>query len=237
MPSYIVRNENFRDEVIKYSYPFDEQSTLEDEELYIGTDLFLDAVFYLKEPAELPISIGVVDGTYGELEEVLFIFTDASGVEIGRAPAGFDSTEVTVLSPRGVPVGCVVLHPEGLARFIGRVSGKVFSILSSVATFLLDVCHVVNAPQLRYFIVDGEAVHGDVEIVARHGCVFVVDENGEIRLDIIGDLPTLNLGRNPVLSVNGVRNQSIWLAGHPRGNLRIINEDGVIRFAQAKDIT
>jgi len=47
MPSYIIRNGNFRDEVTRYSYPFDELSSLEDENVFIGTDLLIDASLYI----------------------------------------------------------------------------------------------------------------------------------------------------------------------------------------------
>ncbi len=84
MPSYIIRNGNFRDEVTRYSYPFDELSSLEDENVFIGTDLLIDASLYIKEAAELPLYISTVDGTYGEKDEVRLLISDKTGVEVGR---------------------------------------------------------------------------------------------------------------------------------------------------------
>ena len=54
MPQIPLRNEEYRDELLKFSYPFDERSSLENEEVFIGSDLILDAIIHLKEAAELP---------------------------------------------------------------------------------------------------------------------------------------------------------------------------------------
>jgi hypothetical protein len=236
MPSYIIRNGNFRDEVTRYSYPFDELSSLEDENVFIGTDLLIDASLYIKEAAELPLHISTVDGTYGEKDEVRLLISDKTGVEVGRVTLDYDTKEAEVIGTRGVPVGILVFNPVGLARFIGRVTGNIFKLMPSVASFLLDVSHVSEATHLRYVIVDGTAVSGDIRIIARHGCRFEVTDNGELRLDIVGD-PHQTLSRQPVVSINGVKNRSIWLANHPRSNLRIDNSEGAIRFVQAGEAT
>jgi len=234
MPSYVVRNEKFRDEVLKYAYPFDEQSELETEELFIGTDLFVDAVFYVKVDAELPLYVGVVDGTAEALDQVKFIIYDSDGNNVGECIADTESEAVQVFH-RGLPVGAIVFDPDGLKRFIGRVSGKVVPLLSDVAQFLLDCCHVSRATHLRAVGADS-LVSGDVKIVARRGCRFVQEGDGSLRLDIVAGNEALD-SRQPVVSINGVRNTSIWLANHPRANLRISNENGQLTFAQAKDLT
>jgi hypothetical protein len=233
MPSYVIRNENFRDEVLKYSYPFDEQSELESQELYIGTDLFIDAVFYIKTDAELPLYIGVVDGTSGTIGQAKIIIYDARGTNVGECVVDGSTEACSVLS-RGIPVGALVFNPEGLQRFIGRVSGKVINLLPDVASFLLDCCHVNRTRHLRA-VNAGKLVSGDVRIVARHGCRFVVDSQNRLRLDILAGDQGLET-RQPVTSINGVRNTSIWLENHPRANLRISTENGHLTFAQAKDL-
>ena len=233
MPAYSIRNENFRDEVIKFSYPFDEQSALEDNSIFLGPDLFIDAVFYLKTEVTLPIYISIVDGTYGTLDEVLFVFADKTGQTVGSAVISYIKAEATVYNAQQVPIGAIVLNPGAVDRFIGSVVGKVFPLLSSVAAFLIDTCHVAKTPHLRYVEVGEEALDDVVKIVARHGCRFrLVD--GVLCLDLIGS-PAADTDRSPVRSINGVRSRSIWLQGHPRANLRISNADNKITFIQAKD--
>ena len=234
MPSYVVRNENFRDEVLKYAYPFDEQSELENDEVFIGTDLFIDAIFYIKTDAELPLYIGVVDGTEEALDKVKFIIYDSTGTNVGECVVDHNTTAITV-SSSGIPVGALVFNPDGLQRFIGRVAGKTLTLLPDVATFLIDCCHVSRTSHLRA-VVAGSPVSGDVKIVARHGCRFAINDEGRLQLDILAGSEEID-SRQPVLSINGVRNQSIWLENHPRANLRITNEDGQLTFAQAKDLT
>lgn len=236
MPSYVVRNQNFRDEVLKYSYPFDEQSLLEDDELYIGTDLFIDAVFYLKEAAELPLYIAVIDGTYGEIEEAQVLIAEAGGTVVGRAALNYDSDTVTVTGTRGFPVGALVLNHDGLQRFLGKVAGKVFNLLPDVASFCLDTSHVSAVNHLRYVAYGEAAARGNVRIVARHGVRFSVTAEGAIALDVLGESAGTG-DRRPIRSINGVRNRSIWLNGHPRSNLRISTEDGQLSFVAAGDDT
>jgi hypothetical protein len=236
VPSFQIRNEVLRDELIKFSYPFDERSELENDDVFIGTDLFLDAIFYLKESASLPIHISTVDGTFGSLEDIQFLFSDSAGRLVGRTGATFETETCNVLNENGVLTGVVVFHPLGLRRFIGQVTGRVFQLLPAVATFVPDICHVVRTPHLRYLAVDGTAVHGNVRIVARHGVKFDVAPEGELFLSIVGDPPT-DENQLSVISINGVRNRSIWLATHPRLNLRIETEEGLIRFTKARDDT
>lgn len=232
MPTYAVINENFRDEAIKHAYPFDENSRLEDADVYIGTDLVIDAVFSIKEPVSLPLNIRVVDGTVGP-QQVRFTIADSKGNDIGSTVASYDVTTTQVVNAAGVLVGAMVFSPDGMARFIGRVAGSTFILLPDVASFLLDVCHVSRTPHLRYFRISGTAVYGDVTFVARHKCRFVRTSSG-LRLDIVGDPPAAS-GLRPVLSVNKVHSQSIWLANHPKANLRISGDGGILKFSQASE--
>jgi hypothetical protein len=234
MPSYVVRNQNFRDEVTKFSYPFDERSLLETEELFIGTDLFLDAIIYLKEPAELPLHIREVDGTYGELEDVLFRIADNNGNEVATSVLNYGVCTSDVVSPKGVNVGTFVFNLAGSQRFISNVAGTLITLQSDVATFSPDVTHVAKTPHLRYVSTGTDHVSGTVNIIARHGVRF--DSNaGVMQLSVVGDNSSVLFATTPIISVNGVRNQSIWLAAHPRANLRLSTEGNVITFIAARD--
>jgi hypothetical protein len=234
VPSFQIRNESYRDELIKFSYPFDERSELENDDVFIGTDLFLDAIFYLKEPATLPIHISTVDGTFGQQDEIQFFFADKTGLVVGRTAANFNTEVANVLNEHGVLTGVVVFHLDGLMRFIGQVTGKVHNLLPDVAAFLPDVCHVAKVPHLRYISVGRTTVKNDVSIVARHGLTFEVDSENRISLNIVGDPPTFE-GAPPIVSINGVRNRNIWLAAHPQLNVRIETTPTSIRFVKARD--
>jgi len=237
MPSFSIRNENYRDELIKFSYPFDELSSLEEGDVYIGTDLIIDAIIHLKTPAVLPLHISEVDGTHGSLEEARFIISDNSGTIVGFSDIAFDKCQSEVYSPTGVYIGVLVFNLPGMQRFIGRITGKVYQLSTSTARFSIDVCHVSTVDHLRYVEAAGTAVDGTVTIVARHGVKFDLTDEGALRLSIVGDPVALFSGGQPVLSVNGVRNRSIWLANHPRANLRIASGDNQLTFIQAKDST
>jgi len=237
MPAYIVRNENYRDEVIKYNYPFDERSSLQNSEVFIGTDLLLDAVIYLKQAAELPLYIRAIDGTYGAAQDVQLLIADGSGAVVARSNFSYNTCTADILNNQGVSVGLLVFYGPGLQRFIGQVSGKLIELNRDVAVFSLDVTHVAKTPQLRYASINDLAVQGDVRVVARHGVKFEVSDEGALSLNIIGDPVSSIFGGTPIRSINGVANQSIWLEGHPRANLRISSADGAINFIAARDAT
>jgi hypothetical protein len=84
--------------------------------------------------------------------------------------------------------------------------------------------------------VDGMLLQGPVEIQARHG-VRWRDEGTSLHLDILGDIPEDGDTRQPVLSINGVTNSTIWLNTTPESNLRIDTDSEAVIFGQAKDIT
>lgn len=237
MPSYVVRNENYRDELLKYSYPFDERSSLQTSDIFIGTDLILDAVIYLKQAASLPLHISTIDGTYGSAEDVLLLISDSTGSIQARAVINYETDTADIVNNQGVSVGLLVMYPPGVRRFIGSVTGRSFKLLGDVAAFSLDVTHVSKAPYLRYTSVNGIALHGDVQVVARHGVRFAVSEKGALSLNIVGEPVSTLFGRKPIQSINGVRNKSIWLEGHPRANLRLSSANGALNFTAARDAT
>jgi hypothetical protein len=237
MPSFIVRNENYRDEVLKFSYPFDERSTLENDQIFIGTDLLLDAIIYLKEPAELPLYISEIDGTYGTPTQVRLFISDNTGTVVATTTVEFKNCYSDVISTRGVSVGTFVFYAPALQRFISRTVGKVFQLLPTVASLSLDATYVAKTSHLRYVAAGEAAAEGNVRIVARHGVKWEVSDEGRLSLNIVGDRFDVLGNLTPIKSVNGVANKSIWLAGHPRANLRLSVENGQIVFTQAKEAT
>ena len=237
MPSYIVRSENYRDELLKFSYPFDERSSLQEESLFIGPDLLLDAIIYLKTPAELPLHISQADGTYGTLQQAQFLIADANGAIVARAVLDLDCETTDVLNNDGQSVGLLVMHRPGLQRFLSDVSGQIIDLNSDTATFSLDVTHVATVPYFRYIAVDKVVPEGDhIRLIARHGVQFTYDGEN-LSLNILGDSPSLLFDTEPIRSINGVANPSIWLAGHPRANLRVSSANSRITFVAVRDAT
>lgn len=235
MPDYVLRNDNFRDEVLQYAYPFDDRSRLEGEHVVFGSDLVIDAVVYSKEAAELPFFISEVDGTAGDPNEALLTISDSAGDAVATTLVG--KQEVSYLTTAaGVSAGLLVFNVISLRRFVGRVTGNRVSLLPDVATFSLDVSHVSTTPHFRYLVADDKALSGVVKVVARHKVWFGTNKLGQVTINVSGDSPTGATGAL-VRSINGVANQSIWLAGHPRGNLRISTADGNIKFVRAEDAT
>jgi hypothetical protein len=233
MPGFVLRNEVRRDELIKFAYPFDETSTLETDELFIGTDLVLDAMLFPKTAVTAPLRIDQIDGTANPPRFRLLI-KDAVGTLVGTADVGPTPETIRVLSPDNLLVGLLVLNHEAVQRFAGAVSGRLFQLQADTAVFSLDVTHISRVPYLRWLKVQGQALVGSVSIVARHGCRWAQDTDG-VRLDVFADYPGSATSKPGVRSVNGVVNRSIWLANHPRLNLRIDSRDNKLTFRHVRD--
>jgi len=234
MPSFSVRNGEYRDELIKYSYPLDEASTLEEGDVYIGTDLFLDAVLFFKEPSvELPIYISTVDGTSGGDDECNIVLSDATDARVAEALVSLSSDVANVYNNAGVLVGTLVMNMPALQRFIGSITGTLANLQPDTAVFSLDVSFVNRADHMRYISVGSSAVTNDITWVARHGCRWRL-ELGILYLDMVGDREEI-LSTEPVISINGVTAKSIWLTNHPESNIRINTANDRLEFTAARD--
>ena len=241
MPLVTVRNEAYRDAAVKYAFPFDANSELEDEHVYIGTDLVIDAAFFFKDPTvTLPVHLSLVDGTVGEQQDVGLWLSDDAGAFVASgsikwrrvARSCTDTLVVEAYSPKGVFTGLLVFDRVSLLRFMGRVAGEFYEMLPGVATLVVDTCHVSGAEHLRYIETDENTVTGDIRIVAGHGLAFR-QNNGVLQLDMVGDTPE---DATPLLqTINGVRHPSIWLAIHPQLNVRIDSTGDTLRFVDVRD--
>lgn len=234
MSDPVYRNEEYRDELIKFSYPFDEESTLENDQVFIGPDLLLDAILFFKEDLELPIYISEIDGASGETDDFSLILSDNTTRIVGRAVVTKDEEKVEVLDNRGALVGFLIVHQPGFQRFSRTISGKIVRLNSDVAKFSLDVCHTSKAPHLRAIVTDTSRASGDVKIVARHAVNWLLSEEGKLSLNVYAD-PLDSL--RPVRSINGVENPSIWLTHHPLLNVRIVSKPNRLEFRYARDDT
>jgi len=235
MPSFTIRNENFRDEVVKNPYPFDPSANLEDNEVYIGTSTVLDAVFYMKQHVTLPLFISRLDGTEQELQDIRIEISDSAGTIVGNAVADFD-TEILTVYDGAVDVGKLLVDVSGIRRLIGRVAGRFYEFDELFAPFAVDVCTSSERASLRYVKVGDEIAYGDVKIVARHGVSFELNGD-QLQINVLGSTQALaGEPRLPLQSVNSVSNPSIWLANAPESNLRIVTEDGKITFHKAREV-
>lgn len=237
MPTLPIRNEELRAGLARESYPFDANSSLATDSYILGPDVFLDAALYFKTPVELPVHISSVDGTYGTTREALLGIRDASGQEAGTAVLRYDEDVHRVVNSDGVEIGILVTQVAGLRRLMGQTHGRVALFDETVAVFVLDVCKVVATAHLRYVRHAGQALHGNVKLVAGHGVRWTQNQDGSVQLDVVGAPESGTEGLVPLRSLNLVANASMWLAAAPESNLRVDSRSGAIRFVAAGDET
>jgi hypothetical protein len=236
MAETYYRNEVYRDYLLKVPYPFDSNFSYIVEDVYIGTDIFLDALFYIKQDVTLPISILTIDGTYGTETQVRLEFADALGTAIGYAVIESEAERANVLNPDGINIGVLVLSIDGSGRFVTATKTRYFNLTPGDLTFHMDTCKVSEVRAVRYVATAEGATYGtQVQIVARHGVQWRMDGD-VLALDLLGELPS-STSQQVVLSVNGVANPSIWLNATPTNNLRLRTTQAGLHFGQAKDLT
>lgn len=243
MPGYVHRNENYRAELLTVNYPFSERSPLETDEVFIGTDVFIDAVIYLKEAAELPLHISSIDGTQSDLAAAVINLSDDTGQLKATCELVSGVEEHSVYSTEGSIAGVIVTNPAGLTRMLGRVAGGLFDLLQSTAEFMPDVTFINTVRNLRNvrvnerYVAEGnpqQASQQEISIVAGHGVKFTLDDE-VLRLHLLGDAEAVL--QNGLRSINGVSSPSLWLATHPRSNLRLSSENGQLNFIAGRDAT
>jgi hypothetical protein len=235
MPSFVLRNQNFRDEVTKVPYPFDKFFIEEIDNIYLGYDSFIDASFFFKTDVQLPISISQIDGTFGAPEELRFVFVDDDNTTVGTCDVTLGDSIGRVLNIHGVLVGLITFDMVGLDRVIAQADGQITTVIPGEATLSIDTCKVLKSRNLQYLALGGESIEGVTKIQARHGVQWR-DEGGVLHLDVLGDVPEDGNTGQPILSVNGVVNPTIWLTNTAESNLRISTNKDSIEFGQAKDI-
>ena len=113
MPNYVIRNQNFRDQVLQVPYPFDAFFTGEVDDINIDNDIFLDAHFYFKTPTELPISITEIDGTFGDEDVIRLRVSDAGGNNAGVCVFQSGDIRAAFFNSKGVDIGTVVMDSLG----------------------------------------------------------------------------------------------------------------------------
>lgn len=217
--SFSYRNHAYRDELPKYAYPFEEYARLANDDVVIGTDLLIDACFFIKKPVVFPLHISSFDGTAGTTGQFAVYVSDDEGTSQGSALVTVSSENAEVTTAEGVLVGMLLFNTAVLRRFCGSVAGKLVPCQPDVAPFSLDVCHALRSNTVRHIEAGGSAVTGAVTLVARHGCRFAVAA-GVVQLDIVGD-EALSAEQNPIRTINGVGATSLWLTNSPTTNVRV----------------
>lgn len=235
MPSFTIRNEAYRDVLPTVPYPFDTFFAEEVDDVFIGNDIFLDAMFYFNTEVQLPVQIGSIDGIYGTDSVVKCNLEDDTGSTIGYflLEDGHDLLEVK--DNFDARCGLINVDPSTAENLIAQVRGRFIPIPTGDMAFCIDCCRVKRSTGVPYIAAGGAVASGAVKLVARHGCQFRKTNTG-LALDVLGDPISLDGSGVPIKSVNGVVSQHIWLNGTPECNLRI-SSNQVLSFNQAKDVT
>ena len=178
---------DWRDDNGQRKYPFADDATLIGDTLTISKALFIDGRLYpVGGNEDLFLSSVTRDGSI-----ITFAITATGAGEL--ATGSYDVTdipesgEIAFHDAYGRPAGMLLATEQSLEAFSGLNSGT-YEFLSAQARFATAV--VVPQPEVgvRGFILpDGETLFGDVWIVGEDGVVVRRDEDGSLRIDLIGD--------------------------------------------------
>ena len=178
---------DWRDDNQQRRYPFADDATLVGDDLTLQNTLFIDGRLY---------PVGGNEELYLNRitrEESTITFAIAATGPGEIATASYDVTdipetgELAFHDAYGRPAGMLLSTETALEAFSGLNSGTHEFILEQTR-FATAV--VVPQPEIgvRGFILeDGETLFGDVWIVGEDGVVVRRDDDGSLRIDIVGD--------------------------------------------------
>ena len=178
---------DWRDDNVQRKYPFADDATLVGADLTLPNSLFLDGrlypvggneTLYLNRVAreESTITFAIFATGPGELATASYDVTDIP-----------ESGELAFYDSYGRPAGMLLSSRTALEAFSGLNSGT-YEFIAAETQFAPAV--IVPQPEagVRGFVLpDGETLFGDVWIVGEDGVVVRRDEDGSLRIDLIGD--------------------------------------------------
>jgi len=178
---------DWRDDNDQRKYPFADDSTLVGDDLTIPAGLFIDGRLYpiggnedlfLSQVSRLGnvITFTISADGPGELATVMFDVTDI--------PA---SGELALHDVYGRPAGMLLASETALELFSGLNSGEYDFIISQTRFATAVVVPQPEAGVRGFVLPSGETVFGDVWVVGEDGVVVRKDDDGSLRVDLIGD--------------------------------------------------
>ena len=178
---------DWRAENEQRSYPFADDSTLTNGTVTLAKALFIDGRLYpIGGDAEL--YLGRITRAGNNIE---FAITTEVGGDL--AAASYDVTdipangELAFHDDYGRPAGMLLSSQEALQAFSGLNTGE-YEFLLAQTRFAPAVIVAQPAVGVRGFVTDeGDFFAGDVWLVGEDGVVLRRDDDGSLRIDIIGD--------------------------------------------------
>lgn len=169
------------------NYPFADDATLIGDDLTLSQSLFIDGRLYpIGGGPQLYLKHVTRDGSDIEFA----IATEAAGI---LATGGYDVTdipasgEIAFHDVYGRPAGMLLSTADSLQAFSGLNSGT-YEFIVAQTRFATAVVVAQPAVGVRGFILpSGELMTGDVWLVGEDGVVLRVDDDGALRVDVIGD--------------------------------------------------
>lgn len=179
-------SQEWRDEQARSKYPFADRCTLRsDSGNFLDGDTFLDAVLHpINGPARLFLTSAVCAGD----GSVTLAIGDAANPRRATTefPALDPPEELPLEDALGRPAGLLVSTPDRLAAF--RAWGLGTHTFGDRAEFVSACVVPVPGDGLRGILLDdGTLLTGDVWLVGEGGAVVRQDEDGSIRVDVVGD--------------------------------------------------
>jgi len=178
---------DWRAENAQRNYPFADDSTLTNGIITLAKSLFIDGRLY-PIGGGAALYLGRITRAGNSIE--FAITTEAAGdlatasYSVNDIPA---SSELAFHDSYGRPAGMLLSSQEALQAFSGLNTGE-YTFLLAQTRFAPAV--IVAQPDIgvRGFVTDaGELFAGDVWLVGEDGVVLRRDDDGSLRIDIIGD--------------------------------------------------
>ena len=225
-----VLNKEFRDVTAEASWPFSVSSSLElPSGAAVSPACFLDASVY-PPGAIAPYEITLLNA--GTTDGLLVEISDSTNKLVCHGILA-PGTGYTILEDEdGAIAGSITHDPyevEKLAASVGKVA-----VTPDPGALMFDpaVCWSPEAPGARFIRYSDGLETGDLSIVAAGGVHFEKEADGSVSINIYGELPTL---KQPIVSVDGVSPERLWLAAWPAGAVRVATRGDRLFIGLEKD--
>ena len=217
-----VLDREFRDYTSELKYPFSDKAVLSSLSGFaLPPSVFLDMVVYVPEDVALPVYLSAVYGT-DDREKATVELKSAGNDKLAEFVIDTSSDHCDIIRNGGC-AGSVVYNPaEASSLIYAAAAGGIFFGTNlplqtgRCFTYSPDYITGVKASSV---LDSGGVVTGDVYILAASGAAFEEDPDnpGSFFLNVYGEDPATGM---PVLSVNGIKRQHLWVVSPPDSGIK-----------------
>jgi len=233
---YKILDREFRDYSAELKYPFSDRAVLGSTAgLAVPAGAFIDALLYVPGSVELPIYLSSMRQT-DDLDIAIVEFRDTFGSFVADCLVDL-SSDYGIIYRYGIEAGSLVYDPTIIRQLVHATHGDSLSFGSNLPIqtgrcFMYAPPYISGVKDSSVGNLAGTVHKEDIFIVAANGVHFEVDGGDTVLIHLLGEEPPVD---KPVLSINGVAREHMWIASRPDSGVKVETINNGIRFRSILD--